>query len=237
MQACTILKAAQFAFLPIPPRFVSSMSMATFGEFGRSRHARSSMDVVFGRANTTPCGITCQSSPAPVCRFSAVLVVADVGTILADGSSAGGLHGRTLFLSSSTPHRFAHHPSRGAQHERYCSVLTNVGFAATRPTSRRSRSPLQALPCKPTSSPSSREFIASSRRLDTSSIPFGPLCANRDENAGPSIAIGTRHSHRFGLLRGFLSRGLFDACPQAPHGPVREGRHRITLNVSARSWM
>lgn len=112
-------------------------------------------------------------------------------------------------------------------------MLTNVGFAATRPTSGRSRPPLQALPRTPTSPPSSRKFIAPCRRLGTSSIPFGPPCSNRAKDAEPSIPIATRNSHRPGPLRGFLPRGLSDACPQAPrhaHSHVNKGRHRITLN-------
>ena len=49
--------------------------------------------------------------------------------------------------------------------------------------------------------------------------------------------LGTGYSRedfkRFGALRGFLHRGLFDACRHARrhrHIPVADGRHRITLN-------
>jgi hypothetical protein len=41
-----------------------------------------------------------------------------------------------------------------------------------------------------------------------------------------------------GPLRGFLPRGLFDACSQAPqhaHTSFNEGRHRIAFNVAGRS--
>ncbi|MBB5445144.1 hypothetical protein HDG38_003773 [Paraburkholderia sp. WSM4177] len=50
-----------------------------------------------------------------------------------------------------------------------------------------------------------------------------------------------RHSEdpgRLGPLRGFLPRGLFNACPHAlsfAHEPVLEGRHRINLNDKRRS--
>jgi hypothetical protein len=78
-----------------------------------------------------------------------------------------------------------------------------------------------------------RECTASSRRLGPSSIPLQWPLSNNAADPRLSIPIATRHSDRIGPLRGFLPRGLFDACPQESlhaHSHVNEGRHPITLN-------
>src|ERR1700733_545535 len=94
-------------------------------------------------------------------------------------------------------------------------------------------------------SPSHLHFTISIARLHRittasgpSSIPFRRPASHIAEDPGPSIAIVTQDSSRIGPLRGFLPRGLLDACPHAPRhtrSHVIEGRRPITLNDSTRS--
>jgi len=72
-------------------------------------------------------------------------------------------------------------------------------------------------------SPSHLHFTISIARLHRittasgpSSIPFRRPASHIAEDPGPSIAIVTQDSSRIGPLRGFLPRGLLDACPHAP---------------------
>ncbi|MGF7001298.1 hypothetical protein P3T25_009691 [Paraburkholderia sp. GAS32] len=75
-------------------------------------------------------------------------------------------------------------------------------------------------------------FITASPRIQN------PTAPRIHQHCWPSRPIN-RHSlqdsGRIGALRGFLHRGLFDACQHAQrhrHIPVVDGRHRITLNGS-----
>ena len=138
--------------------------------------------------------------------------------------------------SSSAPHRFVHHQSRSAQHERYRSVLTtpNVGFAATRPTSERMRLSLRKTSRTCTSRSRWHDCAAPSLRQCSSRLPIDRNPSNIAPHPGQTIAIVLE----IGPLRGFLPRGLFGACPQASlhtHRHVNEGRHRATLNVCGSS--
>jgi hypothetical protein len=56
----------------------------------------------------------------------------------------------------------------------------------------------------------------------------------------PFIPIDTQRPGRVGPLRGFLPRGLSNACPHAPsriHAAADKGRRRTTLNKHGRSCL
>jgi hypothetical protein len=113
-----------------------------------------------------------------------------------------------------------------------------VGSSATSANSRHSRLPLQAdlavargivttwrtTPSKPPSR-SSRPGFASAVR-------------GKADGQLPSIPIAAEGSRRVGPLRGFLPRGLSNACPHASscaHAAADKGRRRTTLNELGQS--
>ena len=110
-----------------------------------------------------------------------------------------------------------------------------VGSSATSANRRHSRLPLQA-------DLAAARGIVTTWRATASKPPStsprpGFASASRGKVDGelPSIPIAAQGSGRVGPLRGFLPRGLSNACPHAsscPHGAADKGRRRTTLNDS-----
>jgi hypothetical protein len=113
-----------------------------------------------------------------------------------------------------------------------------VGSSATSANRRHSRLPLRAdlaaargivttwrtTPSKPPSTPSRPRFASACRAAADGQLP--------------SIPIAAEGSRRLGSLRGFLPRGLSNACPHASscaHAAADKGRRRTNLNACRRS--
>jgi hypothetical protein len=112
-----------------------------------------------------------------------------------------------------------------------------VGSSATSANRRHSRLPLRAdlaaargivttwrtTPSKPPSTPSRPRFASACRAAADGQLP--------------SIPIAAEGSRRLGSLRGFLPRGLSNACPHASpcaHAAADKGRRRTNLNDDSR---
>jgi hypothetical protein len=133
-----------------------------------------------------------------------------------------------------------HHLCDEAIHECNCSEVCKptVGFAAMRATSGRLRLRLQRTTRAVVASPQIGNRTDPPLRQRPPVIPHDPHKSGLAHHPSPSISIASRHSGRIGQLRGFLHRGLFDACLYArrrTHIPADDGRHRTTLNACRQS--
>jgi len=108
-----------------------------------------------------------------------------------------------------------------------------VGSSATSANRRHSRLPFQADLATARGIITTWRATASKRPSASSRPRLASPSHGKVQGERPSIPIAAQGSGRVGPLRGFLPRGLSNACPHASscsHGAADKGRHRTTLN-------
>jgi hypothetical protein len=115
-----------------------------------------------------------------------------------------------------------------------------VGSPATGANRRRLRVPLRADLAAARGTATTWQTTASKPRSSPSRPMFASTSCGTADGEPPSIPIDTQRPGRVGPLRGFLPRGLSNACPHAPsrtHAAADKGRRRTTLNKHGRSCL